>query len=254
MKKPLIGITSNFSSDDITYVKQGLGAIGQRWSLIANDYSDAIIRSGGIPIVIPISNDEDYLKDIARQIDGLLLSGGADMDPFLSGQRADARTGRISPERDNQELFLLDYFYKNSNKPILGICRGLQLMNVYFKGNLILDLLSSGYLTHTIANNERYNPIHDVTISEDSLLREIIGSEKTYVNSLHHQAIGEIGQGLKVSAISEDNVIEAIESKNVKERFILATQWHPEMTSLKDNSHQRIFDYFINSAKNKHGN
>lgn len=247
--KPLIGITSNFSSDDMTYVKQGLGAIGQEWSLIANDYSEAIIRSGGIPIVIPISEDETYIKDIAEKIDGLLLSGGADMDPLLSGQRADAKTGRVSPQRDNQELLLLDYIYKNTKKPILGICRGLQLINVYFKGNLILDLPSAGYLSHSISNNERYNPIHDVTIYEDTLLREIIGNEKTYVNTIHHQAIGELGEGLKVSAISEDNVIEAIESKNVKERFILATQWHPEMTSLKDNSHQRIFDYFINSAK-----
>ena len=175
--KPLIGITSNFSSDDMTYVKQGLGAIGQEWSLIANDYSEAIIRSGGIPIVIPISEDETYIKDIAEKIDGLLLSGGADMDPLLSGQRADAKTGRVSPQRDNQELLLLDYIYKNTKKPILGICRGLQLINVYFKGNLILDLPSAGYLSHSISNNERYNPIHDVTIYEDTLLREIIGNE-----------------------------------------------------------------------------
>ncbi|MDR7869707.1 MAG: gamma-glutamyl-gamma-aminobutyrate hydrolase family protein [Tissierellaceae bacterium] len=249
MNKPLIGITSNFSSDDMTYVKQGLGAIGQEWSLIANDYSDAIIRSGGIPIVIPISEDEDYIKDIAKKIDGLLISGGADLDPLLSGQRADAKTGRVSPKRDKQELLLLDYIYKNTSKPILGICRGLQLMNVYFKGNLILDLPSAGYLAHSISNNERYNPIHDVTISEDTLLREIIGQEKTYVNTIHHQAVGELGQGLRIAAISEDNVIEAVETVNVRERFILATQWHPEMTSIKDSSHKRIFDYFINSAK-----
>lgn len=249
MKKPLIGITSNFSSDGMTYVKQGLGAIGQEWSLVANDYSEAIIKAGGIPIVIPISEDENYTKDIAEKIDGLLLSGGADMDPILSGQRADAKTGRIAPKRDSQELALLDYFYKNTNKPIIGICRGMQLMNVYFKGNLILDLPSAGYLTHSISNNERYNPIHHVTIKENSLLREIIGNEKTYVNSLHHQAIGELGEGLIVSAISEDNVIEAIESQNVKERFILATQWHPEMTSIKDEDHERIFDYFISAAQ-----
>ena len=249
MKKPLIGITSNFSSDYMTYVKQGMGAIGQEWSLIANDYSDAIIRSGGIPIVIPISEDETYIRDIADRINGLLLSGGADMDPLLSYQRADAKTGRVSPKRDNQELLLLDYIYKNTNKPILGVCRGLQLINVYFKGNLILDLPSAGYLAHSISNNERFNPIHDITIYEDTLLREIIGKEKTYVNTIHHQAIGELGEGLKVTAISEDNVIEAIETPNAKERFILATQWHPEMISIKDKDHKRIFDYFINSAK-----
>lgn len=247
--KPLIGITSNSSTDDMTYVKQGIGAIGQSWTLVANDYSDAIIRAGGIPIVIPISEDEDYIKDIADKIDGVVLSGGADMDPLISGQRADEKTGRVSAERDKQELLLLDYLYKNTEKPILGICRGLQMLNVYFKGTLILDLPSAGYLAHSISNNERTKPIHDITIYEDTLLKEIIGSEKTYVNTIHHQAIDKLGEGLKVSAISEDNVIEAIETEDVKTRFILGTQWHPEMISIKDDKHQNIFDYFINSAK-----
>lgn len=247
--KPIIGITSNFSSDDITYVKQGLGAIGQEWSLIANDYSDAIIRSGGIPIIIPISDDTNYIKDIAEKIDGLILSGGADIDPLICDQRADSKTGRISPQRDKQELLLLDYIYKNTSKPVLGICRGLQLINVYFKGNLILDLPSAGYLDHSIVNNERYNPIHQITIYDDTLLKEIIGNKKTYVNTIHHQAIDELGKDLKISAVSEDGVVEAIESKYIKERFLLAIQWHPEMTSIKDKNHQRIFDYFINSVK-----
>lgn len=247
--KPLIGITANFSSDDKTYVKQGLGANGQEWTLIANDYSDAVIRSGGIPIIIPISEDEEYIKDIAKKIDGLILSGGADMDPLLSGQRADEKTGRVSPQRDKQELLLLDYFYKNTKKPILGICRGMQVINVYFKGDLILDLPSSGYLAHSISNNERYNPIHDITIYEDTLLKEMIGDKKTNVNTIHHQAIGKLGEGLKVSAISQDGVIEAVETEDVRVRFLFGTQWHPEMISIKDENHQRIFDYFINSAK-----
>lgn len=98
--KPLIGITANFSTDDMHYVKQGIGAIGQSWTLIANDYSNAIIRAGGIPIIIPISEEEDYVKDIAGKIDGLILSGGEDMDPIISGQRADKNTGRVSAQRD----------------------------------------------------------------------------------------------------------------------------------------------------------
>lgn len=247
--KPLIGITSNFSSEDQVYKKQGLGANGQSWSLVPNDYSDAVIRSGGIPIIIPISEDENYIKDIAGKIDGLILSGGADIDPLHAGQRADEKTGRISPQRDKQELVLLDYFYKNTNKPILAICRGLQIMNVYFKGDLILDLPSSGYLTHSITNNERYNPIHDITIYPDSLLSKIMGSEKIYVNTIHHQAIGKLGQGLKISAISQDKVIEAVEIEDIDSRFILGTQWHPEMMSIKHKDHQKIFDYFIKSAK-----
>lgn len=144
---------------------------------------------------------------------------------------------------------MLDHIYKKTESPILGICRGLQFLNVYFKGNLILDLPSAGYLEHSISNNERTNPIHDITIYENTLLRKIIGNEKTYVNTIHHQAIDKLGEGLKVSAISEDKVIEAIETKDVKTRFVLGTQWHPEMISIKDDKHQKIFDYFVNSAK-----
>ena len=247
--KPIIGITSNYSDDDMRFAAQGLGARGQEWSVIANDYSDAIIEAGGIPIVIPISEDKKYLEKIADLIDGLLLTGGADINPLLAGQRPDEKTGRISSKRDSQEMMLLDYFYNKTKKPILGTCRGMQFLNVFFNGNLILDLPREGYLYHTLVNNERFFPSHAVEIEEDSILREIFESDSIMVNSLHHQAAGILGDNLKISGKSEDGVIEAMEYHDLKERFILAVQWHPEMMAIKDYNHQKIFEYFVKRAK-----
>lgn len=249
--RPIIGVTSNYSDDDMRFVAQGLGARGQEWSVIANDYSDAIIEAGGIPVVIPITEDEEYLEKIADLIDGLLLTGGADINPLLAGQRPDEKTGRIAPQRDSQEMILLDYFYNKTKKPILGICRGMQFLNVFFNGSLILDLPRDGYLPHTLINNERYFPSHSVEINEDSILREIFESDSIMVNSFHHQAVGNLGEKLKASGKSEDGVIEAMEYHDLNERFILAVQWHPEMMSIADEDHQRIFEYFVNEAKPK---
>lgn len=250
--KPIIGITSNHSDDDQIFIEMGIGGFGQEYSIIANDYSDAIIKAGGIPVIIPISEDEEYLKELADNLDGLIISGGNDVDPLLYNKIADEHTGLVSPKRDNQELFLLDYFYKNTNKPILGMCRGMQLINVYFNGTLILDIPSSGYRSHSINIMDRTYPVHSVKLKKDSLLSKIMKAEETLVNSLHHQGIDKLGESLVDVAISEDGIIEAFEIENISDRFLLGIQWHAENTSIKFQNHQNIFDYFVEVAiKNK---
>ncbi|MDO5028132.1 MAG: gamma-glutamyl-gamma-aminobutyrate hydrolase family protein [Bacillota bacterium] len=249
MKKPIIGLTCNFDDNHQYYSDSGVGTYGQKWSVIPNDYSDAIIRAGGIPFVIPISEDQAYIKDIADLIDGLLLTGGADLDPLLAKQRPNSKIGKVSPERDRQELMLLDYIYKETKKPILGVCRGLQMLNVYLKGNLILDIPSAGYLDHSINCNYSWNVSHQVEIKKDSLLYEILGQEELMVNSYHHQAAKDLGQGLKIGAMSEDGIIEALEDQNARQRFLLAVQWHPEMLAQKDSDHLKIFKYFVDTCK-----
>lgn len=243
--KPIIGITSNHSDNDQVFIDLGIGSYGQEWSIIANDYSDAIIRAGGIPIIIPISEDEKYLKEVCNLIDGLLISGGDDVNPLLYGKVADEHIGLISPKRDTQELFLLDYFYKNTNKPILGMCRGMQLINVYFKGTLILDIPSAGYRSHSINIMDRTHPVHSVKLRTDSLLSKIMETDETLVNSLHHQSVDKLGEGLIEVATSDDGIIEAFEIENIYERFLLAIQWHGENTSIKYKDHQKIFEYFV---------
>lgn len=247
--KPIIGITSNFSDDDKAFIELGIGGYGQEWSLLANDYSDAIIRAGGIPVVIPVSEDEEYLKDLADRLDGLLISGGNDINPLLYDEIPDEHTGVVTPKRDFQEMFLLDYFYNNTKKPILAMCRGMQLVNVYFKGTLILDIPTAGYRSHSINIMDSTKPVHSIKIKKDSLLYEIMESEKTLVNSLHHQSVDKLGDGLVAVASSDDGIIEAFEIENVEERFLLGLQWHAENISKKVDSHQKIFNYFIKVTK-----
>lgn len=247
--KPIIGITSNHMEDDKIFIKAGVGGLGQDWSVIANDCADSIIRAGGIPFFIPVSDDEEYLKSVCETIDGLFISGGNDIDPLLFNMRADKYTGLISPKRDFQEMFLIDYIYKYTNKPILAICRGMQILNVYFKGNLIMDIPSAGYPTHSINKMDRTKPVHSVEIDKDSILYNIIGGDKLFVNSLHHQGVDIIGEKLKPVAKCEDGIIEALEYENNNDRFIMAIQWHPEMMSSKDKGNQSIFDYFVDKSK-----
>lgn len=248
--KPLIGITSNFIDDDEFFMKQGMGSRGQLWSAVANDYIDAVIDAGGIPVVIPVTNDDEYNEEIVKKLDGILFTGGADIDSNYAGQRATAKVGRVFAERDAQEMFLMDYVYNATEIPILCVCRGIQLLNVYFGGELILDIPSEGYLDHTIVNNKKYIPSHEVNLKDGSVLREIYKEEVIYVNSFHHQAASKLGEELVAVGYSEDEVIEAIEHRDIRQRFIAGVQWHPEMMAEVDEDHLNLFRYIINEAKN----
>lgn len=247
--KPIIGITGNFIDNDIFFMNQGLGAKGQEWTVLSNDYVKAVVRAGGIPVIVPVETDREYLESIGDMIDGLILSGGEDVDPMLYGKIPDRRTGRISPKRDESELYLINYVFKNTNKPILAVCRGLQILNVYMKGTLILDVPDAGFNEHSIGINDRFNPVHNVILDENSLLYKLVGDKEIGVNSLHHQGINKLGNQLKVVGKSGDNLIEAVEYENIDERFIMGLQWHPEMISIRDSRQRHIFDYFINEAK-----
>lgn len=247
--KPVIGITCSYSKDDKTQFKLGLGTLGQEWNMLAEDYVSAIERAGGIPILIPCLENIDLTKDILDKVDGLLVSGGNDIDPLIFGKRSDKKTGIICERRDKQELFAAKYIIEETQKPYLGICRGLQVLNVALGGTLHLDLEDSGYLAHSLGNNDRYNPVHKAKLKEDSLLYKIFGKEEIYINSFHHQAADKIAPSLEAVAISEDDVIEAVELRENKDRFVLAVQWHPEMMSVKNKEQQKVLDEFVESCK-----
>lgn len=243
MSKKLIGVTCNYLNPLPSAFEAGIGAEDQAWQLIAHDYLEAIWKAGAIPILIPVVEDAERALELLERVDGLLLSGGNDVSPQLYGTRV-KHCGILNPERDRMEMSLLKKAL-SKNMPVLAVCRGVQLMNVCMGGTLYQDLPSEGFPVHSIFSNLRNIPTHRVTVTEESLLAEIIGSGETWVNSFHHQAVDQLGTGLEAAAVSEDGVVEAITMPDKK--FVLAVQWHPEMM-FDSEKQQKIFQSFIKAC------
>lgn len=184
-------------------------------------------------------------------VDGLILSGGEDIDPKYYNKRAIAEVGLIIPKRDKQDLFCARYMIEKTNKPLLGICRGAQVMNVALGGTLYQHLPSSGFEHHSMINYPSFEVSHYVQIQEDSLLYSITKTNVIGVNSYHHQAVETVAPSLRVVATSvEDNLCEAIELKGANsKRFVLGVQWHPEKMACQIKVHQEIINAFVNSCK-----
>ncbi len=239
--KPIIGLSGSWLIDtnDISPCI--------RRSYINHDYVRSVADNGGIPLIIPFIDNTD-LKHLAEQwvnrIDGLILSGGHDINPALYGEEPRPKLEEIWPARDHFDITLLETALKQG-KPVLGICRGFQLINVYYGGKLLQDL---SYADHELLkHNQGHTPdlaTHKVTLKPGTELAELFG-EELMVNSFHHQVVTEAGRGLTVSATSSDGVIEAVENKELK---ILATQWHPEMMSASCDKMTKLFQYFIAKA------
>jgi putative glutamine amidotransferase len=226
--KPLIGITGNHDDDN--------GAV-----LLKDYYVKAIRNAGGIPLVLPPSYEEDLIKDYIAILSGVLLSGGGDLDPAWWGENPMKGLGRISPLRDYFEIQLTQLAL-HKGLPVLGICRGCQVMNVARGGSLIQDL--PGGLEHN-QNAPRDVPFHGIVIAAGSNLASILKRERIRVNSFHHQAVKQPGQGLIITACSLDGIIEAVEDP--RQAFFIGVQWHPEC--LQDEASFQLFNAFVASAQ-----
>lgn len=245
MKTPLIGMTSNTLRDIQETVSMGLGVPGQSWQLLAEDYIRMIERVGGIPVILPVIEEPEKALPLWKKLDGILITGGNDVNPLLYNERIGKKTGHIDNSRDRCEMALAKFGVEN-NIPILGICRGLQILNVSLGGTLYEDLPSSGFELHTILTNQRNEGTHYVKIEKNSPLSQIVGSDDLLVNSFHHQAVRDLAPALKKMAVSEDGVIEA--AYMTEASFIMAFQWHPEM--MYDNEvQQKIGKAFVETCK-----
>ncbi len=240
--KPLIGITCNYTPDSTVGMMTAFGLPQQPWHMIAGEYIRAIEKAGGIPVVVPVYDDLQLAKDVVDRLDGIIISGGDDVDPCLYGEFITKEVGYLNPQRDKVEMTVLKYAEEETTIPILGICRGIQLMNVARGGSLYQDLGKSGYQDHFVGKAPINHYVHTVDIIENSRIHQIVGTTKLKVNSYHHQAIKQLADGFVVTATSDDGVIEAIEGPG--NRYIVAVQWHPEM--LYDSEiNQLIFKDFI---------
>lgn len=240
--KPLIGITMNYSEDDQIGIRAEIGGKGQCWQALADDYIRAVECAGGIPVLIPVlEKAEEALKYLDR-IDGLLLSGGCDVDPEFYGEK---HPGTFCTARDIQEMRLFRAAIERPGYPVLGICRGCQLMNVALGGSLHFDLDTEQFGNHFFMEKPMTEFTHTIEMKENSLIRSLMGDEDR-VNSYHHQGVLRLGEGLVITASSQ-GMPECIEMPE-RDGFTLGVQWHPEGLALTSEAHMRIFQAFIKAS------
>ena len=256
-RKPIIGITANFWNGEATMAKA---------------YYQQVADAGGTPVLIPPVNDKDIIVSTLSGIDGLLLSGGADINPLWTGEEPLPQLHHINAQRDLPELLITQLAY-NRQIPILGICRGIQTLVTALSGKVTQDIETAMReaaaeeptdkkkskrsaseaeparpirIKHS-QDGDRNLPTHSVNVEKDSMLYRLYKSEKLYVNSFHHQAVAETGKRFKVTAKSPDGVIEAVESSEFKP--ILGVQWHPECMETEG---LRLFEWLVAQANNFH--
>lgn len=228
---PLIGITGNF---------------GEKGCELAEGYFESVLRAGGTPVILPPTDNADALVSVLDRIDGLLLSGGADLNPLFVNEEPLPKLGNINPRRDLAELLLIRLAF-DRQIPILGICRGIQMLAAALDGSIWQDIPSPS-IKHS-QDLDRSYASHTVNIEEDSLLHSIFGTDTLAVNSFHHQAVREAGPHLRISAFAKDGVIEAVESSEHKS--IIGVQWHPECFCLRnDESMMPLFRWLTDEAAN----
>lgn len=226
--KPKIGITCHYGAETTLGERDSVENIGQDWNFIGGDAIYAIEKAGGIPVLLPIYHNLDTLKSMVDFLDGVLLSGGHDLTPSLYRQQVKTYCGSIIPLRDNREFTLASYLLEEVPKPVLGIGRGMQLLNVVKGGTLYQDLSQdAGYFHHKSFQQPPNCPSHSVTLDPHSKLASIYGSYQIEVNSFHHQGICIPGRQIEVTAHSPEGSAEGIEIQG--HPFAIGVQWHPEM-------------------------
>lgn len=237
MKKPVVGLSASMMTETESIF------FGSRKTYVYEEYVCSVIRGGGVPIVLPMIRSEEVIRAQAESIDGLILTGGHDVNPLLFGEEPHPDIQDVFPERDHFDKILIECMTE-MKKPILGICRGEQILNVLHGGSLYQDL--SHRENTFIKHNQQHSagePLHSVRVEKDSWLYGVIGEERLLINSFHHLAVKDIAPGFRAVAFAADGVIEAIEKQG--DHLVVGVQWHPEMLSERYPQMQSIFDKFI---------
>lgn len=233
--KPIIGLLA--------------GVDDERTTSVPHAYVSAIQNAGGVPVLIPYTSNEDVINALVSMCDGFCFTGGVDIDPCHYGENIQPECGSIQSYRDKLELSLFPKIF-NTGVPIMGICRGAQLINVALGGTLYQDIPSE--IDTAISHNQsapRTEYSHDVAIRPGTPLYELLGEERIRANTFHHQAIKALGRGLEVMARADDGIIEAVYLPG--ERYLQAYQWHPERLCDRDDYQKAILREFITACENR---
>lgn len=238
MKKPIIGITGS-----CLYESAQSLFLGYERMYTNADYVNAVIAAGGVPVVLPIVQDEEAIKLQAETVDGIIIMGGHDVSPVYFNEEPLSCLGEVLPKRDVYEFALIKTF-QNIKKPIFGICRGMQILNVAFGGSLYQDL-SLAKRDIQIQHVQKAKPTvrtHSIETQENSVMRKLFGKNDT-VNSFHHMAVKDTAKGFSITAWAPDGIAEAIEYSG--DMYILGVQFHPEMLAASHKPSLDLFKEFI---------
>jgi putative glutamine amidotransferase len=244
---PVIGITATLKQDVDCVAERPLG----KFVRADLDYVEGVAEAGGVPVVLPPVVGVRGAEALLEGMDGLLLSGGSDLDPGYYGEKPVPELGVTIPERDAFEMALLEHALRRKI-PILGICRGMQVLNVALGGTLYQDLPSQ--MDHMVLLGHRqetpkWQPTHEVEVDGGSKVAEILGADELKVNSYHHQAVKELASGLVAVAYAPDGVIEAVESGDLSKRWVIGVQWHAEAMRDAGPVHRRLFEAHVSAAE-----
>ena len=232
--KPIIAIVSLYDEKLESY-----------WMLPG--YAQGLEAAGAVPVILPLTTDQEALERYAQTFDGFLFPGGHDLDPALYGQNPTDQCGTVCPQRDSMERKLFPLTLE-TGKPLLGICRGIQLFNVMLGGNLYQDIPTECPSDVEHHETPPYDKVaHPVTVEQGTPLYQAVGVTQMGVNSYHHQGIKALGKGLRVAAKAPDGMVEAVYLPD--HPFALAVQWHPEFSRLSDENSRRIFEAFVKAAR-----
>jgi putative glutamine amidotransferase len=218
---------------------------------VESSYTDSVRLAGGIPVIVPFQLRDEDIDEVLRRGDALIMTGGADVDPAEYGEGLHAKTV-LKYEKAQQFDLEMVRRARGMGMPVLGICLGAQQINVACGGTLYQDVAEQMRTTlrHHRLDGEVGRPRHKARIEKGTLLHEIVGEEEMVINSSHHQAIKEVGKGLRISARStEDEIIEAVEDS--EGRWFLGVQWHPEAMAERGSAHLRLFEALVERAGHK---
>jgi putative glutamine amidotransferase len=240
MARPLIGVTTSLS----------FGKKTPERAYVNSTYLAAIQEAGGVPVPLPPQLGDGALEELSSRLHGLLLTGGGDVDPKTFGEPPHRSVYDVAPTRDRLEMALVRRCM-TEGRPVLAICRGIQLLNVALGGSLYQDVATDpGTKIKHQQTGPRDKPTHAVTVTPGSFLARVLGEDELRVNSMHHQAVKALGKNMVAVAHAPDQIVEGIELADAgPDRFVLGVQWHPEELVPKDSAARNLFSAFVSACR-----